>query len=128
MPIAGKGNDKVNGSKGNDVLSGGAGNDVIKGGAGNDNISGGSGTNKLLGGKGKDTFAFAAEFGEHTITGFRPGNDVIRFDTALFADYAAVKGAMSSHNGGVLIGDGDGSVFVNQVKIQKLDADDFIFA
>ena len=127
--VAGKGNDKVLGSKGNDILNGGAGNDVIKGGAGNDKLYGlGGGRTRLIGGKGGDTFNFSADLGDDRISGFRPGDDVIRFDKALFADYAALKGAMSSHKGGVLIEAGDGSVFLDKIKIQKLDADDFLFA
>jgi Ca2+-binding RTX toxin-like protein len=146
MAIAGMGNDKVNGSRGNDELNGGAGNDIIKGGPGNDKLFGVGGNNKLLGGKGndtlvgeygidllkggkgKDTFAFSADLGEHTIAGFRPGEDAIRFDKALFADYAAVKAAMSARDGSVLIDDGDGYVFLAKVRIQNLDADDFLFA
>ena len=146
VAIAGKGNDKVNGSKGNDVLNGGAGNDIIKGGAGNDQLSGLGGNNKLIGGKGndtifgkngvdllkggkgKDTCSFSSDLGKHTISGFRSGEDTIRLDKMLFPDYAALKGAMSSHNGGVVIGDSDGSVFLARIKIANLDAGDFIFA
>ena len=117
VTVAGEGDDKVIGSKGNDVLNGGAGNDVIKGGAGNDKLYGLGGNNKLLGGngkdtlvsgtgsdllnggKGKDTFVFSADFGDSRINGFRPGEDVIQFDQTLFADYAALKSAMSSAQG-----------------------------
>jgi Ca2+-binding RTX toxin-like protein len=144
--VAGDGNDKVIGSKGNDVLKGGGGNDVIKGGAGHDKLYGFAGNNKLLGGNGKDTlvagtdtdqlkggkgtdtFVFSGDFGDNTIIGFHPGEDVIQFDKAIFADYAAVASVMSSSKGGVLIDAGDSSVFLAKVKLQKLDADDFLFA
>jgi hypothetical protein len=53
---------------------------------------------------------------------------VIRFDKTLFADYAALSGAMSSSKSGVLIDAGEASVFLAKVKLQKLDADDFLFA
>jgi Ca2+-binding RTX toxin-like protein len=146
IAIAGKGNDRMNGSKGNDVLNGGAGNDIIKGGAGNDELYGLGGNNKLIGGKGNDTifsengidllkggkgndtFSFSADFGKHTISGFRSGEDTIRFDKTLFPDYAALKGAMSNHGGGVAIGDGEGFVFIAKVNIASLDAGDFLFA
>jgi Ca2+-binding RTX toxin-like protein len=146
VAIAGDGNDKVIGSKGNDVLIGGAGDDIIRGGAGNDRLYGLAGNNKLIGGTGKDTlvagtgidllnggrskdtFVFADDFSGSTIKGFRPGEDVIRFDKTLFPDYAALNGAMSSSEGGVLIDAGDSSVFIDKVKLQKLDADDFLFA
>jgi Ca2+-binding RTX toxin-like protein len=145
VAVAGDGDDKVIGSKGNDVLNGGDGNDVIKGGAGNDKLYGYAGNNKLIGGKGNDTivsgkdtdllkggkgkdiFVFSGDFGDNRITGFRLGEDLLRFDKTLFADYAAVKGAMSSSKGGVLIDAGEGSVFIDKIKIAKLDADDFLF-
>jgi Ca2+-binding RTX toxin-like protein len=144
--VAGAGDDQVIGSKGNDVLSGGDGNDVIKGGAGNDKLFGGGGNNKLIGGagndtivagtgtdllnggKGEDKFVFSADFGDSRITGFHPGEDVIQFDQTLFADYAALKSVMSSSKGGVLIDAGENSVFIEKVKLQKLDADDFLLA
>jgi Ca2+-binding RTX toxin-like protein len=143
---AGNGNDMVIGSKGNDTLDSGAGNDIVKGGAGNDTIFGFSGTNKLMGGngrdilqagkgsdlliggKGKDLFIFAGDFGDARIKGFNPREDTIRFDKALFADYAAVQEAMSTVRGGVLIDAGDGSVLVEKARIDKLGADAFLFA
>jgi hypothetical protein len=45
-----------------------------------------------------DTFVFHAGFGAETIDGFAPApaaGDVIEFDRSLFADFAAVKAAMS---------------------------------
>jgi Ca2+-binding RTX toxin-like protein len=146
MMIAGRGDDKVLGSKGNDILKGGDGNDVINGGAGNDwlyglggdnkliggagkdKLAGGEGNNLLTGGKGKDTFIFPAELGGNRIKGFRPGEDLIQFDRTLVPDYAALKSAMSAHKGGVLIEAGEGSVFLDGIKIQKLDSNDFLFA
>lgn len=144
--VAGKGNDIIIGSKGKDVLHGGGGNDVIKGGAGHDKLYGVTGNNKLKGGKGNDTitagngndllvggrgkdkFVFTKDFGNNTIKGFCSGEDVIIFDKGLFANFGALKNAMSSYKGGVLIDTGDGSVYIQKVKYQKLDADDFLFA
>ncbi len=128
MTVAGSGDDKVIGSKGKDWLNGGAGNDVIKGGPGNDKLVGGSGNDVLIGGKGRDMFDFAGQIGDNRIKDFRPGDDLIRFHKATLADYASLKAAMSSHKGGVMIQAGDGSVFLNKIKIQDLDAGDFIFA
>ncbi len=127
VTVAGSGDDKVIGSKGKDVLNGGAGNDAVKGGTGNDKLVGGSGSDVLTGGKGKDTFVFAGSIDDSRIKDFRPGEDLIRFDKALFTDYAALKDAMSSTKGGVMIDAGNGTVFLDKVKLHKLDADDFLF-
>jgi Ca2+-binding RTX toxin-like protein len=126
--IAGQGNDKVIGSKGNDILKGGTGDDVVNGGAGNDKLYGLGGDDRLIGGKGRDTFCFSDDMGDDRIKGFRSASDVMRFDKDVFANYAEVKSAMSSHKGGVLIEAGEGSVFLDKIKPQKLDADDFLFA
>jgi Ca2+-binding RTX toxin-like protein len=128
VTVAGKGDDKVIGSKGKDILNGGAGDDVIKGGDGNDKLYGLRGDNVLIGGKGKDTFFFSGELGDDRIKDFRPGKDVIRFDKALLVDYAALKAAAFSYKGGVMIEAGDGSVFLDKITLNKLDAGDFIFA
>jgi len=128
VTVAGSGDDKVLGSRGKDTLNGGAGDDIVKGGSGNDKIDGRSGDDVLVGGKGKDAFVFSNGFGNDRIADFRPGQDVIRFDKAIFADYAAMKGAMSSHGGGVLIEADEGSVFLSKVGLQKINAGDFIFA
>ena len=73
--VAGTGNALDN------FLIGNAGNNVLTGLGGNDTLTG-------LGGK--DTFAFtAAGFGRDTITDFDISKDLIKFDPALFANFAA---------------------------------------
>jgi len=142
---AGSGNDTVIGSRGNDTLDSGAGNDVVKGGSGNDMLFGFSGSNKLVGGSGRDTlqagkgsdllvggggkdlFVFTGDFGDARIKGFNLHEDTIRFDKALFADYASLRAAMSEVKAGVLIDAGDGRVIIEQARIAKLDADAFLF-
>ncbi len=142
---AGNGDDLVTGSKGNDTIFAGAGNDILNGGKGNDKLfalsgdntviggkgrdllQAGKGVDLLIGGKGKDVFVFTGDFGSNRIKDFKPGQDTIRFDKAVFADYAELKAAMTSTKGGVTIETGDYSVSLLKVGISKLDADDFIF-
>jgi Ca2+-binding RTX toxin-like protein len=146
LAVGGAGNDKVLGSKGDDVLKGGGGNDLIRGGAGNDQLYAFTGNNKLMGdkgkdllvsgagddvligGKGKDTFVFAADFGRDRIIGFKPGEDVIRFDKALFAGYAEIQAAMTATKAGVLIATDHGSVLLDHLKLSKISDTDFVFA
>ena len=65
----------------------------------NSSITLGNGNNTVLAGAddawtvgtGQNTFSFnSAGFGSNTINGFGPGQDVIQFNQALFANYAAV--------------------------------------
>ena len=62
--VSGTGNGLAN------IISGGSGNDSLNGGAGNDRIIGGAGNDAMNGGTGNDVFAFIADFGNDTITGF----------------------------------------------------------
>ena len=82
----------------------------------------------LKGGKGKDTFAFAGGFGDDIIKGFRPGTDKIAFDDAVFANFAAVRSAATEQDGGLMIDAGDASLFLAGVRMNQIDAGDFLFA
>lgn len=64
-------------------LTGGAGNDLLIGAPG-DTLAGAGGSN---------TFAFNGAFGNETITDFKTGSDVVRFNTGDFADWAHLLGA-----------------------------------
>ena len=86
---------------GNDTLTGGNLADVLLGGAGNDILVGGPGNDVLSGGGGSNTFRFLdmrgtnAHFGNDTIVDFKPGQDVIEINHALFADTAALLAAIT---------------------------------
>jgi Ca2+-binding RTX toxin-like protein len=82
----GSGNDTISGGAGSDTLWGGGGNDVIDGGAGNDWLSGQGGNNVLTGGAGIDTFKFAINIGNDTVTDFGANGDA---DTLNFAEQLA---------------------------------------
>lgn len=81
--LGGSGADLLSGASGDDWLSGGAGNDTLYGNQGVDRIDGGAGNDLLRGGTLRDTFVFAAGFGQDTISDFEDFQDLLQFDSAL---------------------------------------------
>jgi Ca2+-binding RTX toxin-like protein len=84
--------DEISGSDFNDRLFGGGGADTVRGQAGNDIVGGGVGRDFLEGGDGRDAFLFnsaptSANF-DH-IMDFRPIDDTIRLENAVFTGLAA---------------------------------------
>ncbi len=81
------GKNTLSGAVGRDALFGGLGNDVLIGGSGNDTLGGGTGGDKLTGGAGKDSFVFdtALKANVDKITDFKPVNDTLQLDHAVFA-------------------------------------------
>jgi Ca2+-binding RTX toxin-like protein len=107
------------GVAGNDFLSGGSGNDVLNGGPGNDLLSGGSGN---------DMFVFDQQFGNDTITDFDTKSDVVQFNHALFANYAAVMGsAQQEGHDTVITYDKSNAVTLDNVAIASLQPSNFQF-
>ena len=128
--FGGAGNDALYGGAGNDKLYGGDGNDTLFGGAGDDLLEGGAGNDTLYGGSGHDTFVFAANSGNDVISDFTAGAggvDVISFDDAVFANFAAVQAATSDTADGALISFTGGSVLLEGVTKAQLVASDFDF-
>lgn len=95
IPVAGSGDDIINGGDGNDTLYGEAGNDTLTGGIGADTMSGGTGSDTLnvaqgdtaTGGDGDDTFNLTdlGEAGAGTITiiggeGAETNGDTLNFN------------------------------------------------
>ena len=78
-----------------------------------------------------DTFVFHAAFGLEQITGFAPGaasHDVIHFDKALFANYAAVESAMHQSGANVVIAyDAHDHLVLNHVSMTQLSSANFMF-
>jgi Ca2+-binding RTX toxin-like protein len=84
--------DEISGSDFNDRLFGGGGADTVRGQAGNDIVAGGLGRDFLEGGDGRDAYLFnvaptSANF-DH-IMDFRPPDDTIRLENAVFPGLAA---------------------------------------
>jgi Ca2+-binding RTX toxin-like protein len=122
----------IDGGKGNDTITGTSMNDELRGGDGLDLLNGGGGNDLLNGGNGADTFVFNGDFGVDRIVGFAAGSalghDVIEFDDAQFADFAAVMSHATQVGSDVLISlDPTHSVTLQSMTLAKLVADDFRF-
>lgn len=81
------GEDDLFGMSGDDDLYGGTGRDVLDGGIGSDYLSGGADSDRLTGGSGKDYFVFDTRPVRGVwdrITDFRPSDDTIMLDNAVF--------------------------------------------
>jgi hypothetical protein len=78
-----------------------------------------------------DTFVFHTAFGQEQLTGFVPGaasGDVIQFDKALFANFAAVEGAMQQSGANVVITyDAHDQLVLNHVSMSALSSANFMF-
>jgi Ca2+-binding RTX toxin-like protein len=121
----------VGGGRGDDTLIGSQFADTLRGGDGNDTIDGQAGNDILSGEKGSDTFIFGAGFGHDRITDFAASGtvqDVIRFDSALFADFSAVMANAAQNGKAVVITyDPDHSLTLDKVTLAALTANDFLF-
>src|SRR5262249_58250384 len=101
-----EGNDSLSGQDGDDPIDGGPGNDVLDGGAGNDILVGGTGNDLIIGGPGNDSFAFGKDFGHDAVFDLQAAgaaHDSITFSKSVFADWAALAGAISDSPDGAVI-------------------------
>jgi Ca2+-binding RTX toxin-like protein len=98
--IAGTGNGLDN------LVTGNAGANRLDGGAGNDRLDGLAGNDTLIGGSGSDTFLYGSAYGRDTITDFTvsgSSHDMLEISSALFADWAALQGAITDSASGAVI-------------------------
>jgi VCBS repeat-containing protein len=118
----------INGpNRGNAVLDGGAGKDVLIAGKGETVLIGGPG-DTLTGGTGKETFVFAPNFGQNTITNFNTYKDTIQLDRSEFADFHAVLEAAHQNGADTVIAyDANDIITLNNVALNHLYANDFHF-
>jgi Ca2+-binding RTX toxin-like protein len=125
------GNDSWSGGSGIEAYDAGSGNDTINGGGDNDVLIGGAGNDTMTGGTGNDNFIFHAGFGQDTITDFAAGagiGDVIQFDSAIFANFAAVQAAATQVGADVQIAvDATTSILLQHITLANLVQDDFRF-
>jgi Ca2+-binding RTX toxin-like protein len=127
----GAGNDTITGNGSVNVLVGGAGNDTISAGGGNDVINGGRGNDTMDGSTGNDSLVFAAGFGQDTITAFGDSGtnqDVIEFDSFVFASFAEVQAAMEQVGANtIIVHDENNTITLTNVAMANLGADDSRF-
>jgi Ca2+-binding RTX toxin-like protein len=91
-------------------------------------ITGAGGDDFLFGQAGGDTFAFNEEFGDDTILDFAVGSDEIRFNTAVFANFAAVMASSAQVGSDVVITHSAGNtITLDNVLLGSLGAGDFVF-
>ena len=112
---AGNDNDVITAGANNFIMAG-SGNDTIIGGA-NDFFAVGAGQDQLVAGfndtwslgTGKTTLAFnASGFGNNSVSGFNPSQDVLTFNSSLFQNYAAVHAATTQVGSNAVIADTHG--------------------
>jgi Ca2+-binding RTX toxin-like protein len=77
------------------------------------------GDDLLDGGDGSDVFVFRGSIGSDFIADFAVGEDVIRFENGLVADFDAVVLASAQSGSDVLISLGDG----NEIRIEGMTVD-----
>ncbi len=102
---------------------------TLTGGEGDDSIQGGTSDDTLTGNAGADTFVFAHNNGDDTVTDFTDGEDLIDLsaftgitgfsDLAVTQDNNNVVIDLSAHNGG--------TITLENVNLADLDAADFTF-
>ena len=103
--------------------------DDFAGGAGDDTVEGGTTDDTMTGGAGADTFVFSPGHGRDTITDFTADTDKI--DLTAFTGITGLDDLIYWQSGGdtliYLRLDGGGTVRLEGVLPDELDADDFIF-
>ncbi len=121
--------DTLYGGEGSDLLNGQAGDDTLYGGADWDKLYGRAGNDTLTGGAGTDQFIFEDDNGNDIITDFTDGEDAI--------DLTAIKG-ITGIGDLTITADGDdtvidltahggGSITLENVDTDDMDASDFLF-
>ena len=132
------GDDLLRGGEGNDTLHGGHQDDTLLGGAGDDRLDGGFGDDVLVGGAGADTFVatgpstdpqFPWVNGTDTVEDFTRGED--RIDLSQLASIESFEDLHITADGSTavidLTGVQGGTLRLENVSVDDLDASDFIF-
>ena len=125
------GNDTVLAGEGDDTIDGGAGRDLLLGEEGADTIHGGADDDTLIGGSGADAFVFKAGHGTDTVQDFANGEDTIRIDTVGLTGVAGFGDLSIAADGDDAVIDltaqGGGTIRLESVSVDDLDAADFAF-
>jgi Ca2+-binding RTX toxin-like protein len=115
--------ENVTGSIYNDALFGSGLANVLNGSGGNDYLWGGLNADGF-----EFSFASAGWFGHDTVGDFTQGEDKIRLDDALFANFAAVQAKMGQAGTDTVISyDAGNSITLENITATSLQASDFVF-
>ncbi|NNE51586.1 MAG: hypothetical protein HKN30_04210 [Sulfitobacter sp.] len=127
----GTGDDDLSGGQDNDVLDGGSGNDSVFGDAGNDTLLGGTGDDLLSGGAAADTFIFADNHGNDTVTDFDAlgaGEELDLSALSAINEIDDILAASRQSGADTIIETGTGSsIRLLDVDRDDLDENDFVF-
>ncbi len=82
--------ENVLGSAFGDVIAGSSSRNALDGGDGRDTLNGGTGADRLTGGRGRDTFIYDKRDAADVIVDFKPGEDRLQIDNAVFANLTAL--------------------------------------
>jgi len=122
----GTGNDTLNGGADSDFLYGEDGRDTLFGGTGNDILNGGAGNDNLTGGEGFDIFEFSAASGTDVISDFTVSEDWIDL-TSFDGEISFADLSFQTTTNGVRVDFGDSSVILENIEIDAISEDMFIF-
>jgi Ca2+-binding RTX toxin-like protein len=113
------------------ILANGAGNINGTGNALDNVIQGNDGDNVLTGGAGNDTFVFAPNFGNDTITDFKAagaGQNYIQFSSSVFDNFASVLAHAAQDGADVVItADAGNTLTLKNTQLSALQQSDFHF-
>jgi hypothetical protein len=111
------------------TLAGDSANDFPVGNAGNDMLVAGTGNDIFYGNGGSNTFAFGPGSGQDKIMDFQTDQDVLQFNPALFANYAAVMQDTTQVGANTVIQhDANTSVTLVNTLASNLTANNFHFS
>jgi len=130
--FGGAGDDRLLGGEGDDILNGDDGDDTLVGGQGDDILNGGRGNDVLTGSWGADVFQFVNRPNDNdddVIVDFRANQDKIDFfdDDNMIDSFDEFRDRSSQVGNDTVIDTGAGTITLQNVNRNSLDADDFIF-
>lgn len=129
--LGGIGDDLLRAGKSNDTLIAGDGNDILVGGAGRDLLVGGTGNDTISGNFNADTFVFENGHGHDVIKDFDANNNLEVIDFSMLDMFSSfddiAENIVQLTNGVLITTSGDSSIFLHEVIVADLGAEDFVF-
>ena len=123
--------ENIRGSEFDDHLTGNGGDNIITGGAGSDTLAGAAGLDNLDGGGGDDTFVFSPGSEVDVIAGFVAGvGTEDRIDLTAMPGIYSLADLIATQDGPDTVLDfgGGDSIILENILVEDLHEDDFVFA